>query len=193
MITPKVLAFAGSSREESFNRKLVRVAAAGAEHAGAEVKVVDLADYSMPLFDQDLEAGEGMPSPAHDFKQLLIEHDGFLIASPEYNGAFSPLLKNALDWASRAESENELPYAAYQGKVAAVMAASPGGLGGMRGLVHLRMLLGNLQVQVLPGQQTLGQAFKAFDDQGNLADPRKRQAVLDLGAELVRVLEKLKG
>jgi len=190
---PTVLAFAGSSREASFNRKLVRVAAAGAEEAGAEVKVIELADYAMPLFSQDLEEKEGMPAPARDFKQLLIEYDGFLIASPEYNGAFSPLLKNALDWASRAESESEPPYAAYKGKVAALMAASPGGLGGMRGLVHLRMLLGNLQVLVLPGQQTLRQAFKAFDDQGDLADERKRQAVRGLGAELVRVLDQMKG
>ncbi len=190
---PKVLAFAGSSREESFNKKLLRLAAAGAESAGAEVKMIALADYPMPLFDQDLEARDGMPAPAHNFKQLLIEHDGFLIASPEYNGAFSPLLKNALDWASRAESESEPPYAAYQGKVAAVMAASPGGLGGMRGLVHLRMLLGNLQVLVLPGQQTLSQAFKAFTEQGELADQKKQTAVLGLGAELVRALERLKG
>lgn len=187
----KVLAFAGSSRRESLNKKLVRVAAAGAEDAGAQVKVIDLADYPMPLFNKDLEAEEGMPKSAQAFKQALIDHDGFLIASPEYNGAFSPLLKNALDWASRAESTDEPPYAAYMGKVAAVMAASPGGLGGIRGLVHLRILLANLQVLVLPGQQTLGQAFKAFDEQGGLADERKQQAVFGLGAELVRALEKL--
>lgn len=193
MTKPKVLAFAGSIREGSFNRKLVRQAALGAGEAGAEVLVIELADFPMPLFSQDLEAKEGMPAPAREFKQLLIEHDGFLIASPEYNGAFSPLLKNALDWASRAESANEPPYAAYKGKMAALMAASPGALGGMRGLVHLRMLLGNLQVLVLPGQQTLGQAFNAFDDQGQLTDDRKRQSALDLGAELVRALEKLKG
>jgi chromate reductase len=189
----KVLAFAGSSREESFNKKLVRVAAAGAEDAGAQVTVIDLADFPMPMFNQDLEVKDGMPEPARAFKQALIDHDGFLIASPEYNGAFSPLLKNALDWASRAEVTDEPACAAYKGKAAAVMAASPGGLGGIRGLVHLRMLLANFQVLVLPGQQTLPQAFKAFDEQGGLADERKQQAVLGLGAELVRTLEKLKG
>jgi len=186
----KILAFAGSNREGSFNRKLVRIAAAGAREAGAEVTVVELADYPMPLFDEDLEAREGMPTAAREFKKLLIAHDGFLIASPEYNGLFSPLLKNALDWASRAESAEEPPYAAYQGKVAALMAASPGALGGIRGLVHLRMLLGNLQVLVLPGQQTLGQAFKAFDEQGSLLEERKRSAISGLGAELVRMLER---
>lgn len=189
----KVLAFAGSSRDASFNRKLLRIAAAGAEGAGVEVKVVDLAKYPMPLFDQDLEAKQGMPAPAHDFKQQLIDHHGFLIASPEYNGSFSPLLKNALDWASRAESESEPPYAAYKGKVAAVLAASPGGLGGIRGLAQLRVLLGNLQLLVLPGQQTLPRAFEAFDDHGNLVDERKQQAVLGLGAELVRTLYRLRG
>ncbi len=186
-----VLAFAGSSREESFNKKLVRIAAAGARDAGARVTEIDLADYPMPLFNQDLEAQDGMPDPARAFKRLLIEHDGFLIASPEYNGAFSPLLKNALDWASRVESESEPPYAAYKGKAAALLAASPGGLGGIRGLVHLRMLLANLQVLVLPAQQTLPGAFKAFDEQGGLVDESKQQAVFGLGAELVRTLERI--
>jgi len=185
-------AFAGSNRRESFNRKLVRVAAEGAERAGASVTLVNLADYPMPLFDEDLEAEQGMPEPARAFKQLLVEHDGLLIASPEYNGLVSPLLKNALDWASRAEAKDEPPYLAYRGKVAAVMAASPGALGGLRGLVHLRTLLANLQVMVLPGQQTLGQAFKSFDGDGNLADERKRKAVHGLAAELVRILEQVK-
>jgi NAD(P)H-dependent FMN reductase len=188
-----IVAFAGSNRRESFNRKLVRSAVAGAEEAGASVTLVDLADYPMPLFDQDLEAEQGMPEPARAFKRLLIQHDGFLISSPEYNGLVSPLLKNALDWASRAEAENEPPYAAYKSKVAAVMAASPGALGGLRGLVHLRQLLANLQVTVLPGQQTLGQASRAFDEEGRLVDDRKRKAVHGLAAELVRVLARLKG
>lgn len=188
-----IVAFAGSNRRESFNRKLIRVAVAGAETAGASVTLANLADYPMPLFDQDLEAEAGMPEPAKAFKRLLTEHDGFLIASPEYNGLVSPLLKNALDWASRVETEYEPPYAAYRGKVAAVMAASPGALGGLRGLVHLRALLANLQVIVLPGQQTLGQAFKAFGEGGCLVDEKKRKAVHDLAAELVRVIARLKG
>lgn len=187
---PSILAFAGSARKASFNKKLVKIAAAGAESAGAEVSVIDLLDFPMPLFNQDLEAGEGMPAKAREFKNLLIAHDGLLIASPEYNSAFSPLLKNAIDWASRAESEDEPPLAAYRGKVAAIMSASPGGLGGLRGLVFLRMLLGNLGVTVLPEQQAVAQAFKAFTDDGALIDGRQQDAVFDLGVKLAQMAER---
>jgi len=187
----KILAFAGSARKESFNKKLVNIAAVGAKEAGAEVTVIDLADFDMPLFNQDLEADKGLPDNAQKFKRLLIEHDGFLIASPEYNSAFSPLLKNAIDWASRAQSDDEPSLIAYRGKYAAVMAASPGGLGGMRGLVFLRMLLGNIGVTVIPEQQAISQALNAFDESGNLIDEGKQAAIINIGARLANVLKKL--
>lgn len=187
----KILAFAGSARKDSFNKKLVKIAARGAVEAGADVTVIDLADFPMPLFDQDLEAAEGMPKAAGEFKRLMIDHDGLLIASPEYNSAFSPLLKNVIDWASRSESDDEPSLLAYQGKVAAIMAASPGGLGGIRGLVFLRMLLGNLDVMVLPQQIAIRQAFKAFDDSGSLIDEKQNKTVQDIGRTLVRVTESL--
>lgn len=187
----KILAFAGSARKESLNKKLLQVAVAGAENTGAEVTLIDMADYPMPIFDQDLEAEQGIPKQALAFKQLLLEHQGFLIASPEYNSAFSPLLKNAIDWASRAENQQEPPLAAFRGKVAGIMSASPGALGGMRGLVFLRMLLGNLGIIVLPNQQAVGGAFKAFNDQGSLIDNKQQQAVLSIGRELAETLAKL--
>lgn len=182
----EILAFSGSSRKESFNQKLVSIAAKGAELAGAKVNLITLADFPMPLFNQDLEAEEGMPESAQRFKKLLTQADGFLIASPEYNSAFTPLLKNAIDWASR-PIEGEAPMETYKNKVAAIMAASPGGLGGMRGLVFLRMLLNNLGVMVIPDQQTLPKAFAAFADDGNLADAEKQAAVEGLGKRLVEV------
>jgi NAD(P)H-dependent FMN reductase len=190
---PKILAFAGSARRESYNKKLLRIAVSGALEAGATVNLVDLADYSMPLFSEDLERGEGIPKNALKFKQLLLEHDAIMIASPEYNSAFSPLLKNVIDWASRAESSDEPPLAAYQGKVAAIMATSPGGLGGLRGLVFLRMLLGNIGVTVLPDQQAIPQAYKAFNDDGSLADAGQQESVLNLGRKLATVLSGLAG
>ena len=183
-MTPRILAFAGSTRQDSFNRKLLTAAVAGAEAAGARVTRIELADYPMPLMNQDLEREQGIPERALAFKRLLIEHDALLIASPEYNSAFSPLLKNVIDWASRAESDDEPPLAAFRGKWAALMAASPGALGGMRGLVFLRMLLGNIGVTVLADQQTLPDAGKAFADDGTLLDDRKRAAVEALGATL---------
>ena len=188
----KILAFAGSSKKSSVNKKLVKIAALAAQKEGASVTVIDLADYPMPIFNQDLEAEQGMPEKAREFKNLLIEHDGFLIASPEYNSAFSPLLKNVIDWASRAESDNEPPLLAYKGKTASIMAASPGALGGLRGLVFLRMLLGNIGITVLPEQQAIPQAYKAFSDTGALNDTNQQLAIEKLGINLVRVINKLK-
>ena len=186
----KILAFAGSTRRESFNKRLVRVAAAGARRAGAEVTVLDLADLPLPIFDQDLEAAEGLPANARKLKELMADHQGFLISSPEYNSSITPLLKNAIDWASRKE-EGEQPMTAYRGKAAALMSASPGGLGGLRGLVHLRAILGNMGVLVLPRQKAVGGAVKAFNEDGNLLDPKLQADVEALGAELAEALAKL--
>lgn len=188
---PRILAFAGSTREDSFNKKLVRVAAAGAREAGAEVTEIDLRDYPLPLFDQDLEAGEGMPENARRLKELCVAHQGFLIASPEYNSSVSAVLKNTIDWLSRAEAKDEPPLSAFAGKVVVLMAASPGSLGGLRGLVHLRAILGNIRMLVLPEQQAVSAAHKAFDADGQLVDPRQRQAVRGLGKRLTEVLERL--
>jgi chromate reductase len=187
----KILAFSGSARKDSFNQKLVALAAEGAEKAGGEVTVVNLADYPMPIFDQDFETEHGMPETAKAFKKLLIEHDGFLIASPEYNSAFTPLLKNVLDWASRKEGD-EQPLVAYRGKCAAIMSASPGALGGLRGLVFLRMLLANIGVVVLPGQFALTHAGQAFSVNGQLINDQSNTTVMNLGAELVKYSSKLK-
>lgn len=95
--TPKILAFAGSTRTDSFNKKLVRIAAQGATAAGADATFVDLRDFPLPLFDEDLEARDGLPATARQFKDLLLAHDGLLIASPEYNSSFTAVLKNAID------------------------------------------------------------------------------------------------
>jgi NAD(P)H-dependent FMN reductase len=184
----KILAFSGSTRTDSFNSKLIKIAADGARQSGAQVTEISLADYPMPIYNQDLEAQEGVPETARQFKQLLIDHDGIMIASPEYNSAFSPLLKNCIDWASRATSDNEPPLVAYKGKSAVIMSASPGGLGGLRGLVFLRMLLGNLGMIVLPDQIAIGSAFKAFDEQGQLSDEKQQQSVMKLGEALARHL-----
>lgn len=187
----KILAFAGSARKDSLNKKLLKIAAAGAEAAGADITLVDLVDYEMPLFNQDLESEQGMPEKAGEFKRLMIAHDGFLIASPEYNSAFSPLLKNTIDWASRSESDDEPPLTAYRGKTAAILATSPGGLGGMRGLVMLRMLLGNLGVMVLPDQQAVPNGFKAFNDDGSMSDDKLEKRIHTLGENLVRFTRKM--
>jgi chromate reductase, NAD(P)H dehydrogenase (quinone) len=191
MSAPRILAFAGSTRRESFNRRLLKIAVSGAERAGADVTVVDLADYPLPLFNQDLHETEGLPEAAAKLKQLFLEHDALLIASPEYNSSITPLTKNTIDWVSR-ESADEGPLAAYRGKVAALMSASPGGLGGLRGLVHLRSILGNIGVLVLPAQIAIPQAHQAFTDDGRLKDEKRHAAVEDIGTQLVELTRKMK-
>ena len=139
-MTPRILGFAGSTRRESFNQKLVQSAAKGAREAGAEVTLIDLKDFPLPPFDQDLEAEQGMPDNGAKLKKLFIDHDGLLIASPEYNSSVTAVLKNTIDWVSR-PAPGEPPLVAFKGKVATLMSASPGALGGLRGLVHVRSIL----------------------------------------------------
>jgi len=187
---PRILAFAGSARKDSFNKKLLRVAVRAAEEAGAEVTLLDLAEYSLPLYDGDSEAQDGLPTNAAKLKQLFLDHDGLMIAAPEYNSSITPLLKNTIDWVSR-PADGEGPLAAYKNKVAVLMAASPGGLGGLRGLVHVRAILQNIGVIVLPDQRAVSGAGNAFDETGQLKDERLRQAVQGLGAKLASVLTRL--
>ncbi|MCC5643570.1 NAD(P)H-dependent oxidoreductase [Nostoc sp. CHAB 5824] len=187
---PKILAFAGSTRIDSYNKKLVKIAAAGAQAAGVEVTYIDLRDLPLPLFDEDLEAQEGLPANARTFKDLLISHQGLLIASPEYNSSLTAVLKNAIDWASR-PAPNEAPLAAFAGKVATIMSASPGALGGLRGLVHLRSILGNIKVLVLPDQTAVSKAYEAFNPDGTLKDPKQQESIEKLGEGLTKILLKL--
>jgi NAD(P)H-dependent FMN reductase len=188
----KLLAFAGSTRTASFNKQLVKIAADGAREAGAEVLCVDLRDFPMPVFDGDLEAAEGLPANAKKLKGLFREHDGFLISSPEYNSSITAVLKNSLDWVSRPESDDEPGLIAFRGKTAAIMSASPGGLGGLRGLVHLRSILSNIGVYLIPDQVAVSSAYDAFAD-GKLKDAGKQTQVQALGKTLAAFTAKLKG
>jgi len=180
---PRLLALAGSLRAGSFNRRLVRLAAAGARAAGAEVTEIELRDYPLPLYDADLEAEEGLPEPARRLKALFAGHGGLLLASPEYNSSISGVLKNAIDWVSRA-AEGEKPLASFDGKVAALMSASPGSLGGLRGLATVRSILSNIRVLVLPQQVGVSRAHEAFTEDGRLKDGKQQAAVERLGAAL---------
>ncbi len=188
MSTPKILAFGGSLRAASYNHKLATIAARGARGAGAQVTLIRLRDFPLPIFDQDLEDDKGMPENAAKLKALFAEHDGLLIASPEYNSGITAALKNAIDWVSRATSDDEPPLSALAGKTAAILAGSPGGLGGSRGLAQLRTLLENIRVTVLPGQVSIPKVHEIMDDDGELGDAGLRDQILDLGASLARKL-----
>jgi chromate reductase len=189
--TPKILAFAGSTRAGSYNKKLIKVAITGAEAAGAQVTYLDLRDLDLRLYDGDFEDSMGLPPGGRKLKDLLLSHDGIMISSPEYNSSISGVLKNAIDWASR-PVPGERPLEAFDGKVAVLMSASPGALGGLRGLATLRSILGNIKVIVLPDQVAVSHAEQAFNEDGTLKDPKRQAQIEGLGRTLATFLAKLK-
>jgi chromate reductase, NAD(P)H dehydrogenase (quinone) len=182
---PRILAFSGSARRASLNKKLLAAVVAAVRAAGTEVTLLDLSDLPMPLYNGDLEDAEGLPPHAQKLVEMLNQHSGVLIASPEYNSQMTPLLKNTIDWTTRAE-ENP-----WRGKVTAVVSASPGNFGGIRSMTLARQLLTHLGSHVIPAQCILPQADKAFDEAGGLKDERSRKAAQAVATELVRVAGKL--
>tara|TARA_Y100000588_G_scaffold97290_1_gene105585 strand:+ start:200 stop:790 length:591 start_codon:yes stop_codon:yes gene_type:complete len=188
-IPPKIVALSGSSRNKSWNKKLLAIAADGAKSAGAEVTIIDLADFPMPIYDGDLEEKLGLPDAVQEIKSLMIKCDGFLIASPEYNGGYSALLKNTIDWVSRPIAGEE-PLRAFAGKKAAIMSTSPGALGGIRGLAQIRQILTNIQVIVLPDQGSIADARNSFKDDGSLSDEPQHRKIFELGAKLTLFIQK---
>ena len=177
--TPSLLIFAGSTRQQSFNRKLAHATAAIARDAGATVTLLELSDFDIPLYNADLEA-QGTPANVIRLKEILWQHPAWVICSPEYNGSYTALLKNTLDWASSPVknhaywSDSSKPFA---GKVVGLLSASPGALGGLRSLSHLSPLLLNLQCWLCPQQFALGRAGSAFDAQGQLQDATHQASV----------------
>lgn len=190
MTKPKILAFAGSTRTDSFNKKLVKIAATGAMEGGADVTVIDLRDFAMPLYDGDLEQQQGLPSNAKKLKDLMLSHQGFLISAPEYNSSISGVLKNTIDWVSR-PSAGEESLACFKGKVAGIMSASPGGLGGLRGLVHVRAILENISVLVIPDQIAVSKAHEVFNADGTLKDKKQEDQVKRIGSSVAKLLLKI--
>jgi chromate reductase, NAD(P)H dehydrogenase (quinone) len=188
--TPRILVFAGSARRDSWNRKLAALGAEAVRRAGGEATLLELRDHPMPIYDEDGEREQGVPAPARAFREQVLAHDALLVACPEYNSSITPLLKNAIDWATRAPP-GVASLAAFQHKVAALLAASPGALGGLRGLVTVRSILGNIGVLVLPGQLAVGRAHEAFDAEGRLKDGKQAAAVEAIAAELVAVTRRL--
>ena len=189
MSTPKILTFAGSSREESFNKQLAKVAARCAEGAGAEVTVVDLRDFPMPLYCGDLHEEHGVPENAVTFKELMKSHDGFIIASPEYNGSLPGLLKNTIDWATIKHGD-EARMACFDGKIAGLINASPG-MGGGRVLQQLRAILSSLGTFVLPKHVNVTNCSTHLHGKDTIEDENIQQQLHELSSELVRVIRGL--
>lgn len=187
----KILCFAGSARKDSVNKKLARLAASCIERAGASSTFVDWSDYEIPLLNEDSLTANGFPKAVLELKTLCREHDGFLIASPEYNSSVSPLLKNVIDWASISlPDEPPLSLLCFKGKSAGLLSASPGGLGGLRGLFHLRDILQNIGVTVAPEMFALSHAYAAFDDSGSFNDPKNAAHVQSVALGLLHLTQK---
>ena len=182
---PRILAFAGSARKDSFNKRLVAIAGAGAEAVGVSCTLIDLRDYPLPIYDADFETQAGLHENAAALKEVFLSHQGLLIASPEYNSSISALLKNTIDWISRSTDGGPdlLP---FRDKVAAIMAASPGPLGGLRGLAVLRSLLGNIGCTVIADQVTIRHAHEAFTRDGLLSDAKQQSRAEALGRQLAQ-------
>lgn len=189
---PKILAFAGSLRKDSLNKKLVKIAVKGAEAAGAKVTYIDLKDYPLPVYDQDIEDATGLPENALKLKAMMLEADGFLIASPENNSTIPSVFKNVIDWTSRQAKPDEKYLCCFIDKAVMLMSASPSYLGGIRGLVTVRSMFSNIYSFVLPQQKCISNADKAFDEKGNLKDSKHQQEVEMLGKQLTEFLMKLK-
>lgn len=171
-MTPRILLFAGSIRIGAFSGKTADAAMKELALQGAEVTRISLADYPLPIMDQDLEKEHGVPENAMKLGRLLAAHDGMLIASPEYNASIPPLLKNTLDWVSRIRKDGGKPLRPYSGKVAGLCSSSDGHFAGARALYHLRAVLMNCQVEIVTPQCSVAHAAEAFREDGRLKDDR---------------------
>jgi chromate reductase, NAD(P)H dehydrogenase (quinone) len=189
----KILAFAGSLREHSYSKRIVKTAIKGAENSGAEVTYIDLRDFPMPIYNADDHEQNGFDENALKLQRLLMEHNGFLIASPEYNGSLSGALKNAIDWTSRPNDEFKMGEV-FSGKVCAIMTESPGAFGGLRCLGHLRSIFSILGVNVLPSEIAVSKVHEMFDgNDETMTDEKMKNLLENLGASLVAVIKKLHG
>ena len=171
MTQSKILVFAGSTRADSINEKLAKSASAQLTELGCDVTHISLKDFPLPLYDGDLEAEQGVPENATKLAELMHAHDGFFIACPEYNGSLSPLLKNTIDWVTRVPAGDK-GLSPFRRKVAAIGAASPGGMGGISMLYHLREILVRLGTLVVSEQVAVGNAGSAFDEHNKITHER---------------------
>ena len=195
IVAMKILLFAGSTRQQSFNRRLAQVAAGMATAAGAQVTLLELGDLDIPMYNADLEA-RGTPPDVLRLKQLLWEHPAWIICSPEYNGSYTALLKNTIDWASSPVagdatwSDGTLP---FRGKVVGMLSASNGRLGGLRSQSHLAPLLLNLECWLAPRAYALSGAASAFDEHGALTQSAHQAGVRGVVEQVLWAAQRLHG
>lgn len=187
----RIALLSGSLRKESYNTRLVRFVGSGIAGDGVEIDEISLAALDLPMMNEDLEKEEGHSAGVLELKRRLIAADGVIYASPEYNGSVTGALKNAIDWASRPR-EGEAQLACFRGKVAGLLGASPGKLGGLRGIRDLRMILSGIGSVVVPGDFALSAAHEAFDGDGNIKDENTAKMAVGVGQAVVKTARALK-
>jgi chromate reductase len=184
-VIPKVLVFAGSVRSGAYSGRTADVAQKELAMQGAEVTRVSLADYPLPILDEDLEKEKGVPENALKLGRLVIAHDGLLIATPEYNGSIPPLLKNTIDWVSRVRRDGSRPVRPLAGKVAGLCSSSNGHFAGIRCINHLRAVLVRCQMEVVTPECSVPEGGNAFDEGGNFHDERLYKSMEHLCRTLI--------
>lgn len=190
MTHPQILCLSGSARGGSFNTRLAALVKKQLALTDVTVSQISLADYPLPLFNQDDEDASGVPQNANKLYDIFCAHQGIFIASPEYNASISPLLKNTLDWISRVKRPDQPPYAAFRNRVFALGAASPGGFGGYRGLLALRHIAEiGLGAHVLAEQISVPRCRNAFSETGDLTDEVLAQTFGKMLDRLVEMAE----
>ena len=189
-MTPRILAFSGSIRRDSLNQKLIQIASKDVREAGGEVTVINLKDYQMPVFNQDLEDEDGIPHSVLKLKEIFRDHQGLLIASPEYNGSLTSALKNTIDWLTRPQ-DGFPPLDCFNGKVAALLATSPGARGGLVGLSHLRAILTHIKTIVIPHQVAVPNAHQALETNERIEPESIHEMVRHQAVQLVETTRRM--
>lgn len=184
-----ILIFAGSARQGAYSKQLAAAATSLVTGNGGKPTLVDLADFEVGLYNADLEARSGIPQQVIDFRHLVASHDGMMIATPEYNGFITPVLLNMLCWASRPSPGDDFG-AVFQGLPVALMASSPGRLGGVRVIPRLRDVVAELGMVAVPGFVTVPSAATAFTERGQLADRQTEDALVSIIRRLMAACQR---
>lgn len=184
-MVPRILVFAGSNRSGAYSGRTADIAQKELALLGAEVTRLSLADYPLPIMDEDLEREKGVPDGAVKLARQFVAHDAVLICTPEYNGSVPPLLKNAIDWVSRAKGEAGRPLRPYSGRLVAICSSSNGHFAGIRSANHLRAILSHIGMEVIAAQCSVPNGGDAFDADGNFVEERHGKSMQNLCRSLV--------
>lgn len=176
-MTPRILVFAGSIRSGAYSGRTADAAMKELAVQGAEVTRISLADYPLPLMDEDLEQEKGIPENAVKLARLFAAHDALLICTPEYNGSIPPLLKNTIDWVSRVSSDGGKPLKPYPGRVVGICSSSEGHFAGIRSANHLRAVLSHIGMEVVAPQVSVPRGGEAFEADGEFRDDRLKKGM----------------